>query len=1372
MNSISINKKKIYCDPNAYPEFKHDEYNNLKLYPIIGNLERYAGLLNDLSDLFPSPSIKIIGIKHSSIIILNIFECFHKIYIQSDKQMEYLQQNIKEHHLESKVCIGVNQTLPFTSILFALEPFKISNMDKYPVIFCHQECILDGMISEFKKFHLTKTEYDLYIHKSFEEKFRNEFYYYFDEQLNLNYDNLIHLCIMVKNGGKEFEEMLEKNLPIIDRYTILDTGSTDDTVENAKRILKAKRGKIFEEPFINFRESRNRCLDLAGKRCKYNLMLDDTYVIEGNLREFLETIRSDQFADSYSLLIKSGDTEYYSNRITKSANHLRYIFILHEVIQQKDNVNVVVPFKQSWIYDIRSPVMEDRTNSRKEYDLKCLFQMIEEDPDEPRHYYYVAQTYNCLENREKAAEYFKKRAFHPKTGFDQEKVDALFEMTRLYNFHLNRPWDECKKYYELCHEWDSERPDASYFLGIHYYLENNYDKAYFYFKRGFEIGFPIHRQYSLKPTLSFHFLPKFLAKISYMKKDFKTGFECCELFLKHNKPGDDSYQEIVDWYAIYRLLVSRQEPISNPKILDQKIFCFIAPGGFKKWKGSSILYDGVGGSETYIIEIARYLKKHSNYEIIVFCDCDDEEIFEGVKYLRLERALTELSTYQIEHCMISRFSEYIPLAIHSHVKNIHLVVHDLTTSGMIIPMHEKLKNIFCLSEWHREYFIKIFPTLKHITKSFHYGIDFKVFQLSKPISKIKNSFIFSSFPNRGLIVVLQMWNRIKSRYPDAVLNIFCDLENKWVNDNYPDEMKEIKRILNVEFKDDPSVVNHGWVSKKRLARKWRKSEIWFYPCKFHETFCLTALEAALSKTLAITNKIGALEDTVGDRGVCVPGSMDDVLTLKWQDKAFDVICEYLDNPSKRELYLKRNYEWALKHSWEHRAKNLLKLLQPNLIDRMVETEIPLSIKNVGMFFAYENDFISNYLIENGDWESEYNSVFDKYLNKSSVVVDVGAFIGTNTVKMANRAKKVYSFEPVNQTFQLLKRNIEKNKLNNVILHNTALGKTESTIDGFWYPMEEYNEKNYGAMRVGKDNKLMNHFLEQKTQVKKLDDMIREKIDLIKIDVEGYENEVLEGAFKLIEKYRPIILIENHSNDKFSKLLELDYDRIDLVCKKDKNCLFVPRLRAAKIQLELNYADMYNWTNDLPKNTKVIFENVLKDIKNSAKNVLEIGTFAGVSLISILQILTNAKGYAIDQWKSYKENFNGEAVDSLKNIEKNNIENVFDENIQKAGMVQRVEKFKGDSTKVLLEMIKDEKLKFDFIYIDGSHQCPDVYLDCVLSWELLNKDGVMAMDDYLYKKDQNDWNIPYHGINHFLQKYKGLYFEINIGYRVFIKKLVK
>ena len=59
---------------------------------------------------------------------------------------------------------------------------------------------------------------------------------------------------------------------------------------------------------------------------------------------------------------------------------------------------------------------------------------------------------------------------------------------------------------------------------------------------------------------------------------------------------------------------------------------------------------------------------------------------------------------------------------------------------------------------------------------------------------------------------------------------------------------------------------HGWFDKQTLADAWLSADIWFYPCIFMETFCLTALEAATTRTFAVTNDLAALQNTFGDRG--------------------------------------------------------------------------------------------------------------------------------------------------------------------------------------------------------------------------------------------------------------------------------------------------------------------------------------------------------------------------------------------------------------------------------------------------------------------------------------------------------------------------
>jgi hypothetical protein len=647
-------------------------------------------------------------------------------------------------------------------------------------------------------------------------------------------------------------------------------------------------------------------------------MLDDTYVVKGVLRNFLETVRGDQFADSFSLLILSDDTEYYSNRVTKSENKLRYIYRIHEVIDNKNNVNVVIPKDVATIFDQRADYMEKRTMDRKQYDLDLLYQEVNENPNDPRNYYYVAQTLNLMNRYEESAEWFLKRAYHNVDGFYQEKVESLFEAARIYNFKLNKPWQEVEKLYLQCYEWEPERPEALYFLGIHYYLEKDYKKAYPYFLKAFEVGYPITKQFSLKPTLSFHFLPKFLSQMCYENKNLKTGEECAKLFLQHNKPTDDNYDVQRSWYQIF-VNLNKLPALKNPQNNDN-IICFLIDGGFTNWTGRDILTKGVGGSETWAIETARYIKRISNSRVVFFCKCNEKDVFEGVEYFPIDEFFNFAATNKIQYCIISRFSEYIPAAIESHVEKIYFIIHDIGPSGVVIPVNDKIEKIFCLTGWHKKHFTNVFPQFADRTEAYHYGIDHTKFGDVNVTQKNSRSFIYSSFPNRGLIILLKMWPKIKAKIPEATLHIYSDVFGSWANQNYPEEMKEIQAMLWDEFGVEKyykqGIIYHGWVSKEELAKGWKQADIWFYPCKFAETFCLTALEAATTKTLAITNNLAALQNTVGDRGVSIEG---DVTTEEWQEKALNAIVDILNNPERKQELINKNYEWAKEHTWEKRA---------------------------------------------------------------------------------------------------------------------------------------------------------------------------------------------------------------------------------------------------------------------------------------------------------------------------------------------------------------------------------------------------------------------------------------------------------------------
>jgi glycosyltransferase involved in cell wall biosynthesis len=406
-----------------------------------------------------------------------------------------------------------------------------------------------------------------------------------------------------------------------------------------------------------------------------------------------------------------------------------------------------------------------------------------------------------------------------------------------------------------------------------------------------------------------------------MYDNYTLGLEAISLFFSKNKETDESYHTMVSWKQIFNILQGHKPMKELPVIPEKPWFCFVADGGFEKWTGRDILTKGVGGSETFIIEMAKYMQKNGKYNVIVFCKCNEEDNFDGVIYRNLTEFSRFISENIVEHCMVSRYTEYIPLCIRSHVQNLYLILHDLLLPETIIPINPKLKHIFCLTDWHAQYFLSYFPIFKDITKTFSYGIDQSKFIECK---KKKHKFIYSSYPNRGLLYLLKVWPRIVSKYPEATLHIYCDVESNWANSMYRDHMIEVKRLLyNFMSVESLNIKYHGWVDKNTLSESWRTADVWFYPCTYAETFCLTALEAAMSKTLVVTNDLAALINTVGDRGEVIKG---DPSTEDWQDRALEKLFDVLESPIKNEL-IERNYNWAMQLSWESRANELIEYLR-------------------------------------------------------------------------------------------------------------------------------------------------------------------------------------------------------------------------------------------------------------------------------------------------------------------------------------------------------------------------------------------------------------------------------------------------------------
>jgi FkbM family methyltransferase len=183
---------------------------------------------------------------------------------------------------------------------------------------------------------------------------------------------------------------------------------------------------------------------------------------------------------------------------------------------------------------------------------------------------------------------------------------------------------------------------------------------------------------------------------------------------------------------------------------------------------------------------------------------------------------------------------------------------------------------------------------------------------------------------------------------------------------------------------------------------------------------------------------------------------------------------------------------------------------------------------------YKNDNCISETLRNGIfWDMDFLYLYSKYYKPNTDILDIGGYIGTSSLlfsKIVGTNNIIHTFEPVN--YKCLQKNITDNNLDNKIkLYNCGLSNVNGKIKS---PKINYHEKNnYGGQAIALlhdshiNEQLLNDDINSDDYInlKKLDDFNIKNIGLIKIDVEGFELSVLEGAMETIKNsnYPPIFI---------------------------------------------------------------------------------------------------------------------------------------------------------------------------------------------------------------------------------------------------------
>jgi FkbM family methyltransferase len=176
----------------------------------------------------------------------------------------------------------------------------------------------------------------------------------------------------------------------------------------------------------------------------------------------------------------------------------------------------------------------------------------------------------------------------------------------------------------------------------------------------------------------------------------------------------------------------------------------------------------------------------------------------------------------------------------------------------------------------------------------------------------------------------------------------------------------------------------------------------------------------------------------------------------------------------------------------------------------------------------------------GQYEKNTNNTLEQYVKEGDVVIEAGANIGSETVllsKYTGQTGMVHAFEPSPYVLERLQCNVMLNTVyKNVKMYGLAVGDENKDVTFYIFP-KQYHNSGIGGKYANWENSTP-------ITVKQvsLDNWAKEqgiqKVDLIKMDIQGAEMELLRGADEIISKYKPKIFLEAHENkEEIYKILK-------------------------------------------------------------------------------------------------------------------------------------------------------------------------------------------------------------------------------------------
>lgn len=384
----------------------------------------------------------------------------------------------------------------------------------------------------------------------------------------------IKLCLtmIVKNESRIIKRCLDSVKDIVDCVSICDTGSTDNTIAIIEEYLKENNipGKVHQHPWKNFGYNRTYSAKAAQETLKeLNFSLSNTYLLFLDADMILvihPNFDKNSLRDSsYLLTQKNTDITYYNLRLAKASMPWECVGVTHEYWA------CALPHNREKLTTLEIDDREDGgcKGDKLERDIRLLTQGLQDEPNNERYMFYLAQSYRGLKDYDNSIKWYQARI--NKGGWKEEVWYSKFMIAE--NYKESNEWDKALSWYLDAYQYNPARAEPLLKVANYYRVNGKNDLAYLFAKQGSKIPFPKDQLLFVSyPVYDYQFQEE-ISIAAYYTGLKNEGLSASDyLILKKDVPGHIKNQAYVNlkYYAEPLKDVSYKSiEIKLPKISEQ-----------------------------------------------------------------------------------------------------------------------------------------------------------------------------------------------------------------------------------------------------------------------------------------------------------------------------------------------------------------------------------------------------------------------------------------------------------------------------------------------------------------------------------------------------------------------------------------------------------------------------------------------------------------------------------------------------------------------------------------------------------------------------------------------------------------------------------